>query len=327
MTFLALVLLFFACAVHAHRLRIDTRIPEIQKYAQSANTIPSSHSRVEVSLSQSHAGASLNSKNVIATLLMAFASTVAYSPLLPGVRSTLGSYSLLTKKTGIASKCLLEKSRFGSCATARMLMDGQLASRELSRRNLLRGAFLLAGVHCSGTTSLCAQAYTVEKAKPSYKAIYAEAQPGEGPLRILEIGSGLQCASVFQGRFRAGSDLVALDLQKPDEKTLRDARTFAAEHGFRFRFEQGDATNLSRFKDGSFDAVVCSLFLCQDFNPEVVVSEIRRVLKPGGRFGFVEHVEDIDQVIIDKVFGESSVIRFQRYPQLTNLVGGIVMKT
>ena len=46
------------------------------------------------------------------------------------------------------------------------------------------------------------------------------------------------------------------------------------------------------------------MFLCQDFNPEVVVSEIRRVLKPNGRFGFYEHIEDINKVIVDKVFGE-----------------------
>ena len=91
------------------------------------------------------------------------------------------------------------------------------------------------------------------------------------------------------------------------------------------RFEQGDATRL-KFADASFDVVVCSLFLCQDFDPAVVVSQIRRVLKPGGRFGSYEHVEDIDNVIVGKVFGERSVIRIQAKPERSNTIGLVVRK-
>ena len=87
------------------------------------------------------------------------------------------------------------------------------------------------------------------------------------------------------------------------------------------------ATKL-KFADETFDVVVCSLFLCQDFKggPEVVVNEIRRVLKPGGRFGYYEHVEDIADVIVGKVFGERSVIRVQAKPERTNVVAGVVRK-
>ena len=106
---------------------------------------------------------------------------------------------------------------------------------------------------------------------------------------------------------------------------MRDAKTYAAEHGYQLRFEQGDATEL-RWAADTFDVVVSSLFLCQDFDPEVVVSEIRRVLKPGGRFGFFEHVDDIDKVIVGKVFGERSVIRVQAYPERTNVIAGVVRK-
>ena len=125
--------------------------------------------------------------------------------------------------------------------------------------------------------------------------------------------------------FSAGNEVIALDLRRPDASDLSAATTYASEHGFHLRFEQGDATNLT-FTDGTFDAVVCSMFLCQDFDPEVVVSEIRRVLKPGGRFGFYEHVEDIDKVIVGKVFGERSVIRVQAYPERTNVMAGVVRK-
>lgn len=42
--------------------------------------------------------------------------------------------------------------------------------------------------------------------------------------------------------------------------------------------------------DSSVDAVVATLVLCSAGDPEAVLREIVRVLKPGGRFIFVEHV-------------------------------------
>jgi ubiquinone/menaquinone biosynthesis C-methylase UbiE len=44
------------------------------------------------------------------------------------------------------------------------------------------------------------------------------------------------------------------------------------------------------FADASFDAVVSTLVLCSVTDPEKVLSEIGRVLKPGGRYLFMEHV-------------------------------------
>ncbi|GAA3732595.1 class I SAM-dependent methyltransferase [Salinactinospora qingdaonensis] len=42
--------------------------------------------------------------------------------------------------------------------------------------------------------------------------------------------------------------------------------------------------------DASVDEVICSLVLCTVTDPELVLSEIRRILRPGGRFRFIEHV-------------------------------------
>ena len=42
--------------------------------------------------------------------------------------------------------------------------------------------------------------------------------------------------------------------------------------------------------DASVDAVVATLVLCTVENPAAVLAEVARVLRPGGRFVFVEHV-------------------------------------
>jgi len=44
------------------------------------------------------------------------------------------------------------------------------------------------------------------------------------------------------------------------------------------------------FKNASFDAVVCSLVLCSVRDQRAALAEIARVLRPGGRLVFLEHV-------------------------------------
>lgn len=44
------------------------------------------------------------------------------------------------------------------------------------------------------------------------------------------------------------------------------------------------------FPDDDFDTVALTLVLCTVPDPEAAISEITRVLKPGGRFLFMEHV-------------------------------------
>lgn len=63
----------------------------------------------------------------------------------------------------------------------------------------------------------------------------------------------------------------------------------AEEHGLDFRLLQGFGEDI-QMADGSADAVVSTLVLCSVYHPERVLQEIHRVLKPGGRFVFIEHV-------------------------------------
>ena len=55
------------------------------------------------------------------------------------------------------------------------------------------------------------------------------------------------------------------------------------------RVEQAGAESLP-FPDASFDTVVATYILCTTPDPAAVLGEIARVLRPGGRYLFLEHV-------------------------------------
>jgi len=63
----------------------------------------------------------------------------------------------------------------------------------------------------------------------------------------------------------------------------------AKAHGLDVELRATSAETLD-FEDDSVDAVVCTLVLCTVPDPLRTVSEVRRVLKPGGHFFFIEHV-------------------------------------
>lgn len=53
--------------------------------------------------------------------------------------------------------------------------------------------------------------------------------------------------------------------------------------------------------DASVDAVVCSLVLCTVDDPEQVLAEVLRVLRPGGRFICIEHVGAPPDTLVGKI--------------------------
>ncbi len=70
---------------------------------------------------------------------------------------------------------------------------------------------------------------------------------------------------------------------------LEIARARARELGRDADLRVGDAQALD-FPAESFDTVVCTLSLCTIPDDRAAVSEVRRVLRPGGRFLLLEHV-------------------------------------
>jgi ubiquinone/menaquinone biosynthesis C-methylase UbiE len=60
---------------------------------------------------------------------------------------------------------------------------------------------------------------------------------------------------------------------------------------------QLDAQGRLPFEDQSFDSVVTTLTLCSIENTEPALAEIRRVLKPDGKFIFWEHGRSDDATV------------------------------
>lgn len=99
--------------------------------------------------------------------------------------------------------------------------------------------------------------------------------------RILELGcGGGQCSIAFA---RQGAVAMGIDLS---EEQLAYAGRLAAEERVDVVFVQGDASDLSCCEGGAFDIVFSSYALHYVADIERCLSEVSRVLVPGGRLVF-----------------------------------------
>ncbi|HVL00736.1 MAG TPA: class I SAM-dependent methyltransferase, partial [Dongiaceae bacterium] len=109
---------------------------------------------------------------------------------------------------------------------------------------------------------------------------------GQAKGRVLEIGAG---TGANLGYYQEGvKEVVGIE---PVEAMLEKARRVASTtaHGVPISLATGDARVLP-FADGEFDTVVACLVFCTIPEPEKAAREAFRVLKPGGRLVFFEHV-------------------------------------
>ncbi|QUL38611.1 class I SAM-dependent methyltransferase [Erythrobacter sp. JK5] len=74
----------------------------------------------------------------------------------------------------------------------------------------------------------------------------------------------------------------------PHEGLLEAARKAARAKGWRVDIRQGFGEAIP-YPDRSFDTVVCTFTLCSVEDPALVLTEMRRILKPGGQALFLEH--------------------------------------
>jgi ubiquinone/menaquinone biosynthesis C-methylase UbiE len=102
--------------------------------------------------------------------------------------------------------------------------------------------------------------------------------------RVIEIGSG--SGPNFRLYPEAVSELVAVE---PEDYLRAKAEEAASRAGRPIRLVDALADGLP-FEDDSFDAAVTAQVLCSVPSQAAALTELRRVLRPGGELRFYEHV-------------------------------------
>ena len=106
---------------------------------------------------------------------------------------------------------------------------------------------------------------------------------GDLPQVIVELGPGSGANFRYYPR---GTRVIAVE---PNPMMLKRMNGQAAKHGVEIDLRHAGAEGME-VESESANLVVSTLVLCSVRDPEQVLSEVRRVLKPGGRFAFLEHV-------------------------------------
>jgi ubiquinone/menaquinone biosynthesis C-methylase UbiE len=101
--------------------------------------------------------------------------------------------------------------------------------------------------------------------------------------QIVEIGAGTGASFLYYSKTQ---HVVATE---PDPYMLRKAQRRAARIGLNVEFRP-DAAEALAIPDASVDTVISTLVLCTVRDQAKALQEVRRVLKPGGQFRFIEHV-------------------------------------
>ena len=108
---------------------------------------------------------------------------------------------------------------------------------------------------------------------------------------VLEIGAGTGANLTWYG-----PAATSLTLTEPDPSMLRRLDLAAQTAPVPTTVLRAPAEDLP-FDDNTFDTVVSALVLCGVDDQPRAVRELRRVLKPGGRLLFIEHVRSDDPAL------------------------------
>jgi ubiquinone/menaquinone biosynthesis C-methylase UbiE len=114
---------------------------------------------------------------------------------------------------------------------------------------------------------------------------------GEASGTTLELGAGTGRNLAFYP-----DEVTRLVLAEPDQAMRTRLRRAVVSTDRPLSPEVIDApAEALPFEDASFDTVVATLVLCSVHDPERALGEVRRVLRRGGRFLFIEHVAAEDR--------------------------------
>jgi ubiquinone/menaquinone biosynthesis C-methylase UbiE len=100
---------------------------------------------------------------------------------------------------------------------------------------------------------------------------------------VVELGAGV---GANLGYLPAGTRLIAVEPSLQMHERLQER---AEQAGVDLELIAQGAESLP-LEDAAYDEVICSLVLCTVADPDRVLAEARRILRPGGRLRFVEHV-------------------------------------
>jgi len=107
--------------------------------------------------------------------------------------------------------------------------------------------------------------------------------------RVLELGAGTGANLDHWPR----GPIASLLLTEPDPHMARRLESRVARREAAARVVRAPAADLP-VEDGGVDTVVASLVLCTVPDVPAALAEVRRVLAPGGRLLFLEHVRHAD---------------------------------
>ncbi|XP_022022199.1 methyltransferase-like protein 7A isoform X12 [Helianthus annuus] len=107
--------------------------------------------------------------------------------------------------------------------------------------------------------------------------------------KILEIGIGTGPNLKYYSNLASGASVVGVDPNRKMEKYAQAAAQASGLPPTKFQFIHAVAEALP-VSDASMDAVVGTLVLCSVKDVNKTLQEVKRVLKPGGIYIFVEHV-------------------------------------
>jgi SAM-dependent methyltransferase len=103
------------------------------------------------------------------------------------------------------------------------------------------------------------------------------------PAAVVELGSGVGANLEY---LPPGAGLVAIE---PNVHMHAGLRAAAERRGVHLDLRERTAEHTG-LPDGSVDCVLSSLVLCTVADPAAVLAEVRRILRPGGTYRFLEHV-------------------------------------